>query len=79
MNYPEKINTILHKLTQHGFLKDADAITDCQVALGTPGEVFSCIAFHLNNLRKNNSNAYQIVKDEIDDVINYARSINYIQ
>jgi hypothetical protein len=79
MNYPEKIEIIKNKFQQNGFNKDADEIKNCQEVLGTPGEVFACISFFLNTIRKNNTEAYQIAKEEIDAIIEYAKSINYIQ
>lgn len=50
-----------------------------QLALGTPGEVFAGIAYNLNKIKVENLVAYNLVKKEIDEIIEYAKSINYLQ
>lgn len=78
MKFLETFETIKAKMQKGGFTIEAEKILQCQIALGTPGEVFACITFHLNNLYINSSPAYIIAKEEIDEIIKYAKSINYI-
>jgi hypothetical protein len=77
-NWVERVNIVKQKFADNGFTVESDEILNCQLMLGTPGEIFTRISHHLNEQRNLNSNCYMVAKYEIDDIISYAKSINYL-
>jgi hypothetical protein len=77
MNINEKLTEVKRGLNLSGFHSLVKEIEDAQMVLGTKGEMFSPVIDKLNQLKKNNSLAYSVIKTEIDELITYAKSIGY--
>ena len=78
MNFLENVEIIKTRFEIEGFKEISKEIEDLQIAGGTPGEVFVSIAYYLSNVKNNKTILYSIAKSEIDEIIEYAKSINYL-
>ncbi|MCW3104298.1 MAG: hypothetical protein JWO09_2738 [Bacteroidetes bacterium] len=79
MNLLNQIKAIKEKLINSGYSTVADNILDYQLSGGTPGEVFAGVSFYLNELKNKNKDVYSVISKEADEIISYAKSLNYIQ
>lgn len=78
-DYLKKVELIRNKLAKGGFEDLSERIFEAQSSCGTLGESFAGVAFILNQIKKESQGAYFHAIDEIDEIINYAKSINYLQ
>jgi len=74
----QQIESLRKKLTMNDFPELANLILQYQTELGTPGEVFQKVCYSLNAECSSGSNAYKAAKEEIDTILDYGRSINYL-
>jgi hypothetical protein len=78
MNFLENVEIIKAKFTIEGYKEISNEIEDLQIALGTSGEVFASLVFYFNNIKNNKATLYLTAKIEIDEIIKYGKSIDYI-
>lgn len=78
-NVFEKIELIKQKFISLGFPDATMKIIEVQMSGGTPGEVFAGVSFFLYQLKQNNSLEYLDTKEEINEILEYAKKLNYIQ
>lgn len=79
MDWIKKVVLIKKKLSLHGYNDVASRITNAQMVLGTPGEMFLEVMNELLNLKKHSPDTYQIVENEVQELIEYGKSINYFR
>ena len=77
MNWIEKVVTIKQTLSQHGHAATAARITAAQMVLGTPGEMYLEVMNELLRIRRASPDEYQLIEPEVNELIQYGRSINY--
>jgi len=77
MNWIELVNQIKDKLSQFGYKDTAIRITAAQMVLGTPGEMYLEVMNELLNIKKHSPNEYELIEKEVDQLLEYGRSINY--
>lgn len=78
-DFIEKVEYIKSCFINGGFENLSNKLTEVQLSSGTPGEVFAGIVYNLNEIKNNNISAYELSRDKINDIIEYAKSINYLQ
>lgn len=77
-DFLKKVENIKEKLTEGHYKELSDILLEVQLSSGTIGEVFAGVAFNLKKIKEENNNAYNLAKDDIDNIISYAKSINYL-
>jgi cation transport regulator ChaC len=77
-DFLNKVEYVRDALNEGGYPELAKQILDVQLSGGTPGEVFAGIAYYLNKMKDEHSQAYLLAREQIDEIIQYARSINYL-
>lgn len=77
-NFIELVEKIKIEFSRKGFENKWIILEQIIIEGGTIGEKFAGISFHLNNVKKNKYELYGLAKNEIDEIINYAKSINYL-
>lgn len=77
MNYIEKLNAIRLTLNNNGYQNISDTLSDRMLAGSTGGEVFSIACSTLMGIEDYNYNAYILIKNDIEELINYANRIGY--
>lgn len=78
MDVFKKIEFIKKKLEEHNFNEVYEEVKNSQTG-GTPGETFMSVLYKLLDLKKSNIEAYKLVEEEIEEIISYAKSINYLR
>ncbi len=78
MNWIDQINAIRAKLSNAGYVDTVSEITNAQMVLGTAGEMFLSVMDVLMKIKESNTNEYLIAKKEIEALIEYGKSINYL-
>jgi hypothetical protein len=78
MNWIEIVVKIKEKLVFHGFNQLFEKILVAQMVLGTPGEMYIEVMNVLLEIKKTKGQEYELIKYEIEELINYGRSINYL-
>lgn len=74
----DKVKNISDKLSDSGFENYGRKLADLIIEGGTVGEKFVGVANELNKLKSQNHDIYLIAQSEIDEIINYAKSIGYL-
>ena len=77
MNWIKTVNQIKNKLEDKGLTSSCNRILDAQMILGTPGEMYLEIINVLLDWKNNNTEEYQLIRKETEELLNYGRSINY--
>lgn len=77
MDWIATVVSIRNKLTEHGFSDTASRITEAQMVLGTPGEMYLAVMNELLHIRKNHTTEYQLIEREVNELLDYGKSINY--
>jgi hypothetical protein len=78
MDWIKKLADIKSVLIENGFSNVVDEIINSQLVLGTSGEMYLSVMTVLMKLKDKHSDAYVLVKNDIEDLIVYGKSINYI-
>ncbi len=78
MNWHNKLDKIYNKLEEEGYSSIKREIHEGQISGGTAGEIFSIVLDKLMNLEHTHHKAYEKIKDEIEEFIIYAKSIDYL-
>lgn len=78
MNWYNTLKDIYQKLEDAGYPEIKKDIHEGQLSGGTGGEIFLIVLTKLIELKRNNPKVYVIVKKEIDELIIYGKSINYL-
>lgn len=78
MNWHKKLKEIYNKLEEEGYYSIKREIYEGQISGGTAGEIFSIVLDKLINLKQTNHQAHEKIKSEIEEFIEYAKSINYL-
>ena len=76
MNFLEAIEKIKSKLKQNQNETLAQDILNLQLSAGTGGEVLMSICSKLLELKRADSRAYELIKAEADELIDYSKSLN---
>lgn len=79
MDWIKKVVLIKKKLSKHGFNDVVARITAAQMVLGTPGEMFREVINELLNLKKDSPDTYRTIEKEVQELIEYGKSINYFR
>ena len=53
-------------------------INECLIEGGTLGEKFMSVALELTRIKDNEKQVYELIENEIDEILIYAKSINYL-
>lgn len=77
MNWIEKVVSIKDNLLQHGYVESVERITQAQLVLGTPGEMYLEVMHELVSIKKNFPEQFQLIKNEVKELIEYGKSLNY--
>lgn len=77
MDWIATVGSIKNKLTAHGFNDTASRITEAQMVLGTPGEMYLEVMNVLLYIKKNHTAEYQLIEREVNELLDYGKSINY--
>jgi hypothetical protein len=75
MSFLRKIEGIKDKLSLAGYPNFVTEILDLQLSGGTGGEVLISVCSKLIEIKHTNRDAYLIIEDESDDLINYCKSL----
>ena len=78
MDWINKIEIIISKLEEFGYFESIDKINDAKMILGTPGEMYMEVLTILLNIKNKNGDEYKLISKEIEELISYGNSINYI-
>jgi hypothetical protein len=73
-----KIRSIRLKLETANLIKYSILLENDVLSSGTPGERLHIVAHRLNSLKMNEEAVYFVIKDVADEIISYAKSINYL-
>ena len=79
MNWHTTLKTIYSKLRANSLSHIADDLHQRQLMGGTGGEVLDLILSKLIEIRGENPEIYSIIKEEVDELIDYAKSIGYLR
>ena len=79
MTLLEIYEDIKNNLRKSGFNELADKITQAQIELGTPGEIFDKVCHLANEIKEHNQKAYRCSWKEIDWIVSEAKRINYLR
>ena len=77
MNWIAKVVSIKDKLTQHGFTDRVEKINRALLVLGTPGEMYLEVMAVLVAIKKDSPKEFELIENEVNELIAYGRSINY--
>jgi hypothetical protein len=77
VDWIKEILLIKEKLAGNGFTDTVTRITNAQMILGTPGEMYLEVMDVLLSLKKQFPNQYELVEEHIKTLLHYGRSINY--
>lgn len=77
MDWIKEILLIKEKLTDAGFSDTVARITNAQLVLGTPGEMYLEVMHVLLSLKKQAPNEYRLIQKHVETLLGYGRSINY--
>lgn len=77
MDWLKKVLEIKQKLSDNGHTDIANRITDAQMILGTPGEMYLEVMGVLLDVKKNGGKELKLIQHDIEELLNYGRSINY--
>jgi hypothetical protein len=78
MDWIKVLLEIKNKLSLHGYGMTVKRLNDAQMILGTPGEIYLEVMGELLKLRRESCPEYELVKMEVEELIRYGRSINYL-
>ena len=77
MDWINTLSTIKKKLGERGYQKSVDKIIEAQMCLGTPGEMYLEVMNVLLAMRNSGSDDYLVIKDEVNALLDYGKSIRY--
>ncbi|MEX2232450.1 MAG: hypothetical protein WD824_09835 [Cyclobacteriaceae bacterium] len=77
MEWIKTVVLIKTKLSQHGYNDSVSRITEAQMVLGTPGEMYLEVMNELLSIKKQSAKEYKLIEKEIHDLLDYGKSINY--
>lgn len=77
MDWLKKVLEIKQKLSDNGHTYIVNKITDAQMVLGTPGEMYLEVMGVLLDVKKNGGKELKLIHHDIEELLNYGRSINY--
>jgi hypothetical protein len=77
MNWIAKVVSIKEKLTQHGFIERVAKINRALLVLGTPGEMYLEVMAQLVAIKNESPKEFELIENEVNELIEYGRSINY--
>jgi hypothetical protein len=78
MDWIAKLTNIKNTLMNNGFSNIVDEIVNSQLILGTSGEMYLNVMSVLIELKDKQKDAYVLIKTDIEDLILYGESINYL-
>lgn len=78
-NFYEKVKLIEAEFKNSGYEIYSQKLANLIIEGGTIGEKFASIAFELDELKKMKPEIYLIAKPEIDEILDYAKSIGYLE
>jgi len=79
MNWHKTLQVIYSKLESNGFSDVAHEIHEGQLSGGTAGEIFDIVVTILISIKNNQTDVYEIIKSEVDSLIDYGKSIGYLR
>jgi hypothetical protein len=77
MNWIENVKTIKLKLQTAGFMNLVDSITNAQMTLGTPGEMYLEVMNVCMAIKKDDKIAFDLIKHEVEELLVYGKKIEY--
>jgi hypothetical protein len=78
MNWINKIQDIKKQLKSSGFENLGIEVEEAQMVLGTQGEMFLSVVTKLREIKQNHKDAYSLIKDNVEEIFTYGKSINYL-
>ena len=78
MNWYSTLKDIYQKLEASGYNEIKEDIYEGQLSGGSGGEIFLIVLTKLIYIKKINPVAYDLIKKEIDELVTYAKSIDYL-
>ncbi|MDQ2657928.1 MAG: hypothetical protein M3Y60_10955 [Bacteroidota bacterium] len=77
MDWIKTVVSIKEKLAIHGFHDTVVKLTEAQMVLGTPGEMYLEVMHELMMLKNRSPVEYQLIEEEVTALVNYGKSINF--
>ena len=77
MDWLEKVLAIKEKLTESGYHKSVEDITNAQMVFGTFGEMYLEVMNVLLNIHRNNLPESNLIEKDTFELINYGKKIGY--
>jgi len=78
MDFLSKIENIKKLLAENKYEDYCQEILNLQLSGGTGGEVFVSVCSKLLELKKQDIKAFELVKKDAEELIAYAKSIDYL-
>ena len=79
MNWHENLYEIYSQLESNGFETLWKEIHEAQLEGATGGENFGLVITKLIFIKRNQPEIYSIIKTEVDEMIDYGKSIGYLK
>lgn len=76
MDWIKTVVSIREKLAIHGFHDTVEKLTEAQMILGTPGEMYLEVMHELTLLKNRAPAEYQLIEEEVNALVNYGKTIN---
>ncbi len=77
MDWIKVVVRIKSILNENGFDDLSNKITNAQLVLGTPGEIFLNVIQALTDIKETNKVAFALIEKEFDSMIQFAKDMGF--
>ena len=77
MDWIQVLDVIKARLEAYGYTDTVNKLIDAQLILGTPGEMYMEVMNELVELKHAFPDQYGLIKNEIQSLLDYGKSIGY--